>query len=69
MDTVPCEICDVGTLTCHTEMVMVEYLGQQGKIESRYSLCDYCGSAQASADELLFNKEAMLKFKERVEEV
>ncbi|AKX47389.1 hypothetical protein AKN94_08510 [Thiopseudomonas alkaliphila] len=56
MNTRTCSICEMGQLILHTEMVTVEYLGQQDQIESQYSMCDYCNSEQAGADEARFNQ-------------
>lgn len=62
-----CPICEMGQLTLHTERVTVEHLGQQGQIDSQYAVCDYCGSEQAGADEVLKNKQAMIAFQSEVE--
>lgn len=56
----------MGQLILHTEKITVEHLGQQGQIESQYSMCDYCNSEQAGADEARFNKLAMNAFKKQV---
>ncbi len=66
MDTRTCSICEMGQLILHTEKITVEHLGQHGQIESQYSMCDYCNSEQAGADEALFNKLAMNAFKKQV---
>lgn len=66
MNTRTCSICEMGQLILHTEMVTVEYLGQQDQIESQYSMCDYCNSEQAGADEARFNQLAMNAFKKQV---
>ena len=44
MNTRTCSICEMGQLMLHTEKITVEHLGQQGQIESQYSMCDYCNS-------------------------
>lgn len=61
-----CPICETGQLHTQTEWIYVENLGQQGQAESHYSECDACGSEQAGATEVLFNKRAMVAFKKRV---
>lgn len=60
-----CPICEMGQLTLHTEKVTVEHLGQQGQIDCQYLVCDCCGSEQASAAEVHFNKCKMIAFKSR----
>lgn len=55
----------MGQLILHTEKITVEHLGQQGQIESQYSMCDYCNSEQAGADEARFNQLAMNAFKKQ----
>lgn len=60
-----CPICETGQLHTQTEWIYVENLGQQGQAESHYSECDACGSEQAGATEVLFNKRAMVAFKKR----
>lgn len=67
MKTQTCPICAMGQLTNHSEWVDVEYLGQQGQIESRYAVCDCCGSEQADAANARFNKRAMIAFKKQVQ--
>lgn len=62
-----CPICGEGLLTPHNEWVEVEYHGNQGRIASRYSVCDECGSEQAGAEELRANKRAMIAFKKQVD--
>lgn len=62
-----CPICGAGQLHLHSEPVAVEHLGQQGTIESRYAVCDACGSEQAGATEARFNKLAMVEFKQQVQ--
>lgn len=62
-----CPICGEGLLTPHNEWVDVEYHGNRGRIASRYSVCDQCGSEQAGAAELRANKRAMIAFKKQVE--
>ena len=56
----------MGQLILYTEKITVEHLGQQGQIESQYSMCDYCNSEQVGADEARFNKLAMNAFKKQV---
>lgn len=62
-----CPICGAGQLHLHSEPIAVEHLGQQGTIESRYAVCDACGSEQAGATEARFNKRAMAEFKQQVQ--
>lgn len=59
-----CPICEMGQLHNHSEVVTVEHLDQQGEIESRYAVCDYCGSEQVGAANASFNKHAMIAFKQ-----
>ncbi|WP_242014658.1 hypothetical protein [Vibrio cholerae] len=66
MNTRTCSICEMGQLILYTEKITVEHLGQQGQIESQHSMCDYCNSEQAGADEARFNKLAMNAFKKQV---
>lgn len=67
MNTRTCPICEMGQLTVHHELVPVEYLGQQGQIESHYAICDCCGSEQAGVDEVRFNKRSMIAFKKQIQ--
>ena len=62
-----CPICEEGQLHSRSEPMTVEHLGQQGKIESRYAVCDGCGSEQAGATEARFNKRSMIAFKKQVQ--
>lgn len=39
-----CPICEMGQLNNHSEIMIVKHLDQQGQIESRYAVCDSCGS-------------------------
>lgn len=63
-----CPICEIGQLTPHTEKVAVEYLGQQGQIDSQYKVCDCCGSEQVGTDEVRFNNGAIVVFKNQVQD-
>jgi|TARA_R110002126_G_scaffold87247_2_gene210189 hypothetical protein len=56
----------MGQLILHTKKITVEHLGQQGQIESQYSMCDYCNSEQVGEDEARFNQLAMNAFKKQV---
>lgn len=60
MNTHICPICEMGQLRNHSEIVTVEHLDQQGEIESRYAVCDSCGSEQVAAADAAFNKRAMI---------
>lgn len=62
-----CPICESGKLHDYTEQVDVECMGQTGTIPSQYSVCDACGSEQASAADARFNKRAMIDFKKNVQ--
>ena len=62
-----CPICEEGQLHSRNEPMTVEHLGQQGQIESQYTVCDACGSEQAGVAEARFNKRAMIGFKKQVQ--
>ncbi len=56
-----CPICESGELHQKTEMINVEHFGKLSKVESRFLVCDDCGSEQAGAYELAANKKAMMR--------
>jgi HTH-type transcriptional regulator / antitoxin MqsA len=61
-----CPICGEGHLEHRVEKNTVEYNGQTALLDSQYSVCDYCGSEQASPIQTRNNKRAMIAFKKRV---
>ena len=64
-----CLICEEGHIHSQIEQVKVEHLGQTGLIESHYSICDMCGSEQATTADARFNKRAMIAFKKQVQDL
>lgn len=66
MNSHTCPICEMVQLQSHSERVTVDYLGQQSQVESRYAVCDYCGSEQAGTVEARFSKRAMIALKKQV---
>jgi HTH-type transcriptional regulator / antitoxin MqsA len=54
-----CPICEQGELTSCIENTVVTKYGEQYTVESRYSICDYCGSEQVDPEEALYNKREM----------
>lgn len=62
-----CPICETGLLHAKSEWVNFQYAAQVGRIESRYSVCDGCGSEQTGVAEARFNKRSMIAFKKQVQ--
>jgi HTH-type transcriptional regulator/antitoxin MqsA len=62
-----CPICGEGHLEHRVEKNSVEYRGQTALLDSQYSVCDQCGSEQASPIQTRNNKRAMMAFKKRVD--
>lgn len=62
-----CPICGEGHLEHRVEKNSVEYSGQKALLDSQYSICDHCGSEQASPIQTRNNKRAMMAFKKRVD--
>lgn len=62
-----CPICEAGQLHSQLEQIDVEYLGQQAQIDSHYSVCDVCGSEQATPNDARNNKRLMIAFKKSVQ--
>lgn len=62
-----CLICEEGYLCAREEQIEVEHLGQVGSIKSCYSVCDACGSEQATTAESRLNKRTMIAFKKRTQ--
>lgn len=55
-----CPICEEGWLQGHTEKVEVEFGGRMVELDSHYSICDCCGSEQATEYQVWRNKQNML---------
>ncbi len=62
-----CPICEAGELHEHIEPIEVEYRGHTALLDSRYSVCDACGSEQASAAQTRQNKRATIAFRKTVD--
>lgn len=62
-----CPICGEGQLTERQERDRVVYQGQEGDIPLAFSVCDACGSEQASPVQLRANKRAMIKYQKQVD--
>lgn len=62
-----CPICGEGHLEHRVEKNSVEYNGQTALLDSQYSVCDLCGSEQASHNQTRNNKRAMVAFKKQVD--
>jgi hypothetical protein len=54
-----CPICEQGALTSCIENTVITKYGEQYTVESRYSICNYCGSEQVGSEEALYNKREM----------
>lgn len=67
MTNLICPICANGQLHARNEWIDVEHSGHHGRIESRYSVCDGCGSEQAGTTDVRFNKRAMIAFKKQAQ--
>ncbi|WP_019935803.1 type II toxin-antitoxin system MqsA family antitoxin [Oceanimonas smirnovii] len=61
-----CPICESGNLHPHSEMVEVEFMGHKAMRPSLYSVCDACGSEQATAADLRHNKRDTIAFRKTV---
>lgn len=61
-----CPICEAGYLHSEIEKIDVEYMGVAAARDSHYSVCDACGSEQATAEDARFNKRDMIAFKKSV---
>ena len=62
-----CPICGEGHLNQQVDKNNVEYNGRSCLLDSHYSVCDSCGSEQASPIQTRDNKRAMLAFKKEVD--
>lgn len=62
-----CLICEEGHLSPQTQQIEVAYRGHTDTRESRYSVCDACGSEQATAADARTNKRDMTAFKKQVD--
>ena len=67
MATKICPICEEGHLSTEQEMIHVEHMGNEGNIVSQFSICDACGSEQATAADARVNKRSMIAFKKQVQ--
>lgn len=61
-----CPICESGHLHHHSEMIEVEFMGHKAMRPSHYSVCDSCGSEQATAADLRHNKRNTIAFRKTV---
>ncbi|WP_068976966.1 type II toxin-antitoxin system MqsA family antitoxin [Aeromonas sp. EERV15] len=61
-----CPICESGHLHHQIEDIEVEYMGHTAMRPSHYSVCDACGSEQATAADLRHNKRDTLAFRKMV---
>ncbi len=68
-DQIICRICDEGRLDTRIMKNTIEYQGVQYKLQAVYSVCDFCGSEQATGDELRVNKQAMIELRKVVHEL
>lgn len=62
-----CRICGEGNLTEKVSANMVTYKGISVFIDSHYSVCDKCESAQASGEQAKVNKKIMMDFRRSVD--
>lgn len=62
-----CPICDAGHLHDSNEKNTVEYKGRSGEIDMAFSVCDECGSEQASTKQLRANKRAMIAYRKKID--
>lgn len=60
-----CPICGGGQLTERRALERVAYREQEGDIPLEFSVCDACGSEQASPVQLRANKLAMIEFRQK----
>jgi len=62
-----CPICGEGYLDTLVGKQTVEYKGSTGELDTKYSVCDACGTEQADATQTRDNKRAMIAFKKKVD--
>ncbi|WP_064036871.1 type II toxin-antitoxin system MqsA family antitoxin [Methylomonas methanica] len=62
-----CPICGEGHLDHRVEKNEVEYNGHSAQLDCHFSVCDSCGSEQASPIQIRNNKRAMMAFKKQVD--
>ena len=55
-----CPICGEGILTEHTEKEVLHQNFQTAEVDSKYSMCNSCGSEILSTEQASKNKAAML---------
>lgn len=61
-----CPICEMGQLHRQHEQVEVEFMGQRTTLPSHYSVCNTCGSEQATSADLRDNKRQTIAFRKAV---
>ena len=64
-----CTICDGGHLELCIDKNVAEYKGRSTELDMQSSVCNACGSEQASATQLRVNKRAMMVFKKQVDAI
>lgn len=68
-NVISCPICGIGVVTKCVEHVHTEHNGHKGQVPLHYQQCDTCGSEFAGAAEMQANKQALLAFRARVEQL
>ncbi len=62
-----CPICEEGNLSERVGKNRVDYKGKTTELDSHFSVCDFCGSEQANAQQVRMNKRYMVAFKKQVD--
>jgi len=55
-----CPICEEGLLTEYQETTQCVVLGATVNVQTKYSVCNSCGSEQADSEQMKWNKEQMM---------
>ncbi|ELY3856772.1 type II toxin-antitoxin system MqsA family antitoxin [Providencia rettgeri] len=62
-----CPVCGMGHLSSTVESVEFEYKTIKKALNTKYSICDECGSEIATADDAKFNKRSVTAFHKQVD--
>lgn len=62
-----CPVCGIGHLISTVESVEFEYKTIKKALNTKYSICDECGSEIATADDAKFNKRSVTAFHKQVD--
>ncbi len=57
-----CPKCGKGNLIHQVEQIFIAFEGENGSVNSFYSMCEYCGFEQVDGEEERLNQDAMDAF-------